>query len=632
MTEQEFIAEAKRRGKSREETLRKFRELKAAGAFSSSPMPAPQPEAPAAPSNPDLPPMPQDMSPQAAPQAPDWRQQADAIIPDWMSEFAAAANREVAEVVDFLGPDGINAVLSLAGSNRRVPTLVSEKFGAQGVLGQDGANTGIEGGFMQPGMARDAVQAAGALTAAAGGFKSVPRSADKVGSVLADLVGAGSSAVTQAARPAVEAADYAVSSLREGMPDLRRTTRAMRDAELPLKRREGTSDTFGFKLDERTGRVVADPRQAEAAKQGVDERVVTMLRDAPPKAREKMRAMLDVVDRSRKDALFEAGNRPGDMVGESITKRTRAILAANRTAAKQLDQVANALKGQPVDAQPAVQQFLNDIADMGVQFDPASRRVRYEGSDIEDVEGATRVINSALNRLYNSGKDPDAYDVHRMKRWIDERVAYGKAQEGLTGNASRMLKSLRHNLDGILDEQFPEYNRINTNYSQTIGALNTLQDAAGKRIDLTGKNAETALGTLSRRVLGNVVSRQNLVNALDEVDRVAQDVVSGRGAGQNIVPYQGQSVSELAGVTADDLDDSLVGQIRFVSELEKIFGTNASNSFLGDIAKATDRTAESLAVGDKTGPVREGARIVIDKVRGINEENALKALRELLKD
>ena len=36
MTEQEFIAEAKRRGKSREETLAKFNELKAAGAFSSS--------------------------------------------------------------------------------------------------------------------------------------------------------------------------------------------------------------------------------------------------------------------------------------------------------------------------------------------------------------------------------------------------------------------------------------------------------------------------------------------------------------------------------------------------------------------------------------------------------------------
>jgi hypothetical protein len=628
VTEKEFIAEAKRRGKSREETLRKFRELKAAGAFSDSSQPASR--APADPDIPAVPPEPMQAAPeQASAPAADWRQQADAIIPDWMGEFAAAANREVTEVLDFLGPDGVNAVLSLAGSNRRVPTLASNKFGAQGVLGQDGANTGIEGGFMQPGVARDAVQTAGALTAAAGGFKSVPRSADKIGSVLADFAGAGSSAVTA---PVRNAAPYVEDLYRRAMPDSPVGARARRQAELPLKRREGTSDTFGFKLDEGTGRVVADPRQAAAAKQGVDERVVTMLRDAPPKAREKMRAMLDVVDQSRKDALFEAGNRPSDIVGESITKRTRAILAANRTAAKQLDEVANALKGQSVDAQPAVQQFLDDIADMGVQFDPASRTVRYEGSDIEDVEGATRVINSALKRLYNSGKPPDAYDVHRMKRWIDERVAYGKAQEGLTGNASRLLKSLRHNLDGILDAQFPEYNRINTNYSETIGALNTLQDAAGKRIDLTGKNAETALGTLSRRVLGNVVSRQNLINALDEVDQVAQDVVSGRGAGQNVVPYRGRSVSELAGVTADDLDDSLIGQIRFVSELEKIFGTNASNSFMGDIAKATDRTAESLAVGDKTGPMREGARMVINKMRGVNEENALKALRELLKD
>lgn len=598
MTPEEFIAEAKRRGLPKEETRRRYDELMAAGAF------APAQSA----SNAGQPPQ-------------GWRGRADAMIPNALSEYASAANRAVTETLDFLGPGAVNAGLSLAGSNRRIPTFT------QGLDAMGG-----RGGFMPPGAARDTVRAAGALTTAAGGMAPVARQAGTVASTVADLVGAGSSAVGQAARPAIEAADYAVSTLQDAMPTMpRRVTRAMRDAELPLKRMEGTADTFGYQLN-RAGEVIRDPRQAAAAKQGVDERVVTMVRDAPPKARENMRRMLDVVEQSRKDALFEARNRPSDIVGEAITKRTRAILAGNRTAAMQLDKVAQSLKGQPVDVQPAMQRFLDDISSMGVQFDPATGKVNYAGSDIEKVKGPMRFLNNVIDRLYNSGKAPDAYDVHRMKRFIDEQVAYGKSKGGLSGRAEGIVKSLRHNLDSILDQQFPEYNRVNTNYSETIQALNALQDAAGKRIDLTGKNAETALGTLSRRVLGNVVTRQELINSLDQVDAVARKVVSGQGAGRNVVPYRPGFISDLSGVKPDDLDDSLIGQIRFVSELESIFGTNAKNSFLGDIAKATDRTAESLAVGDKTGPIREGARMAINRVRGINEENALKALRALLND
>lgn len=40
-----------------------------------------------------------------------------------LAEFAAGANRTIAGFLDFLGPDNINAVLELAGSNKRVPTF-----------------------------------------------------------------------------------------------------------------------------------------------------------------------------------------------------------------------------------------------------------------------------------------------------------------------------------------------------------------------------------------------------------------------------------------------------------------------------------------------------------------------------
>lgn len=549
---------------------------------------------------------------------------------DVLGEFAGAANRSVAEVLDFFGPGQINNVLTLLGSDRRVPTAKDALKAIPDSMGMQSRD------FMDEGTARNVVQGAGGAVPGAVGMVPVARPAATLGSAALDLLGVGATrapavaantAATLTGNPALaDAPGY----LRGQLDNLRRP-RTTLSQQASLARRSGDADTIGLRMDER-GLVVRDATQKAATKQGVDDRVVTMLRDAPAKAREKMRAMLDVVEGSRNNAKFEALNRPGDVVGESITLRTRAIASANRLAGKQLDGVASNLKGKPVDVQPAIQGFMDDLDGMGIQFNPQTGSIKFEGSDIEGLSGPSNAIGRMINRLYNSGKAPDAYDVHRMKKWIDENVAWGKSGEGLSGRAIGVMKSLRHNLDSILDQQFPEYNRVNTTYSETIQALNALQDAAGKRIDITGKNAETALGTLSRRILGNVVSRQDLMRGLDEVDQVAQKVISGNYAGTNVVPYRPEHVQRMARVTPDDLDDDIVAQIRFVSELEGIFGTNAKNSFLGDISKATDRTTESLMVGDKTGPVREGVRMAIDRVRGVNEENALKALRELLRD
>lgn len=51
-----------------------------------------------------------------------------------LSEFASGTNRTIAGFLDFLGPDNVNAVLELAGSNKRVPTF-SELTAEQGAFG-----------------------------------------------------------------------------------------------------------------------------------------------------------------------------------------------------------------------------------------------------------------------------------------------------------------------------------------------------------------------------------------------------------------------------------------------------------------------------------------------------------------
>ena len=108
---------------------------------------------------------------------------------DVLGEFAAGANRSVTEFVDFLGPDTANAILSLAGSESRVPRL-SDNI------------PGIQGGFMEEGLARDVVGATGGAIPAAAGIGSAIRSVAKPATTaISGQIQAGSKELANLAAP-----------------------------------------------------------------------------------------------------------------------------------------------------------------------------------------------------------------------------------------------------------------------------------------------------------------------------------------------------------------------------------------------------------------------------------------------
>jgi hypothetical protein len=540
----------------------------------------------------------------------------DAQIPDTLSEFASAANRATLEGVDFLTTGPVNSVLSLAGREERVPTLAGR---AQDVLGIG------QPGFMEQGPLRSVTQAGGSLVPAAASMVSVPRQAGTTVNTVLDVVGAGSSSLTA---PVRNTTPYFQGMYESIVPPNPLTAARRKQVEIPLKRRTGAADTFGFKLDDQN-QVVRTKAHDRARKQGLKESVVTMVQSAPPKAREKFATMLDIIEQGRLNERFAGTNSPSDVVGESIANRLAVIIDANRAAGGRLDEVASTLRGQSVDVAPAIDGFLSDLKDMGIAFDPQSGFVEFDGSIIEGLEGPQNAIARMIRRLRNT-QAPDAYDVHRMKRWIDENVTYGKNAEGLAGSAEGVVKALRHRLDTALDEYFPAYNKVNTEYATTRRAIDSMQSVAGKRVDLTGDYAETALGDLSRRVLGRAVSRQQLLRALDEVDNVAREVVS--GGGTEVAPYRNAVNRSGRVVTTDDLDDDIIGQVIFVSQLEEVFGTSRGNSLLGEMQKAGGRMTDNLVQSGRPNVVGEMSRAALNRVRGINEENAIKAFRELLED
>ncbi len=350
-------------------------------------------------------------------------------------------------------------------------------------------------------------------------------------------------------------------------------------------------------------KIEKDKPAIETIKQGFDEGVVAAIKGSSNNDKKIMYKMALMMERSKKNALFGTTNRPGDIVGESLMNRFKIVHRANESSGKNLDAVAKSLKGKHVNYQSAVTGFMDDLGEMGISVKD-NLNLNFMGSDIEGLVGPERIINQIFKRMRNT-KPPDAYDLHRMKKFIDEQVSYGKSAEGLTGRAERVIKRLRHNIDGILDSNFKRYDDINTTYSETRGVIDLLQDVAGKKMDLTGPNANKAVGVLMRRLMSNTQSRVRLMDAINDLELTA-------------------------GKYGKKPKDDLMMQVLFADELDSVFGPAARTSFQGQIGQAIDRSAR--AAKNTEGAVIEAAVSVAEKLRGINQENAFKAIRKLLKD
>lgn len=350
--------------------------------------------------------------------------------------------------------------------------------------------------------------------------------------------------------------------------------------------------------------VKSDRIAQEAIKQGFDEGLVAAVKQTTPVNKSKLYRMATIAEKAKQDAVFGSTNRPADVAGDSLAQRIKTIRKVNQEAGQQLDGVAKSLRGQKGDLATPSDNFAKNLNEMGVQ-ENGDGSLNFVGSDIEGIAGAEKILKQVASRVRKLDAD-DAYDMHRLKRYIDEQVTYGKTTEGLSGKAERTLKNLRADIDASLDAQFPEYNRVNTQYADTIGALDAFQDAAGTKVNLFGENSEKALGTVSRRLLSNTQSRVNLIDSIKNIDDVAKKY----------------------GTT---FDDDIMTQVLFADELDKVFGPAARTSLQGDVGKGVKRGLETAA-GQRTltGIGIDAASAAIEKARGINEQNAFKSIKELL--
>ena len=360
--------------------------------------------------------------------------------------------------------------------------------------------------------------------------------------------------------------------------------------------------TAKFMIDG-AGQVKADPIAKSVIKQGFDEGVVAAVKGSSKQDVIRMREMIDIVEKGKANRTFFLKNRPEDVVGKTILDRWSSVRDINKKAGSELDNVAKSLQGQKVNLGDATETFFNDLENLGVSVD-SSFKTSFSDLSVGDIPAAKSFIQRIVKNL--SLVKGDAFKAHRLKKLIDEQVSFGKAGEGITGKTESIIKNLRRNVDQSLDGTFVEYNDVNTRFADTKQALDDFRDAAGaKNFNPYSETADKFVGVLSRRLLSNVQSRSRLMDSLTGLERSA----STHGV---------------------EFSDDIFTQAMFADELENVFGSFAPKSLQGVTEKAILEAGRDVKGGVVDLGIKAAAKGA-EKLRGINDENAIKSLKELLK-
>jgi len=119
------------------------------------------------------------------------------------------------------------------------------------------------------------------------------------------------------------------------------------------------------------------------------------------------------------------------------------------------------------------------------------------------------------------------------------------------------------------------------------------------------KNASTAIGQESRKLLSNYNTRVRMMDSLKEIEDLAID-------------------------TGLKVSDDILSQTMYADILDRSFGTSAQRSLAGETAKGFSGPQLLQAGADPvTGALIGGAKL-IDKLKGKSPEKAFKALESML--
>lgn len=341
-------------------------------------------------------------------------------------------------------------------------------------------------------------------------------------------------------------------------------------------------------------RVVKDKTAQAAIKSGFDEGAAIITKVADKVDNRAFKRMVDVVRRMKSSAKDRDLLRPSDVLGNSMARLFTDVKKRNSDFGKGIDREASKLSGKQVNSQPALGGLIKDLRSLDVSFD--GLQPSFAGSNFV---GSNRLVTEVMSRL---GGKPTALKLHKLKRFIDRQISFGKqTQSGIEASSGEMLRNVRRNINNELNSKFPDYRIENAGYSRTLEALDSFEKLAGKNVNIFKPSGASALGTLFRRISSNATSRSLLIDSVDLIKRAA---------------------SKQANRQAGDL----LNQKIFADALEETFKIPPKNAFKNEISKSVQ------AVRSPVDALKDAALEKVLKPFLPSEAKAMKAIQKLLRE
>lgn len=358
-------------------------------------------------------------------------------------------------------------------------------------------------------------------------------------------------------------------------------------------------------------RVVTNPAEKFAQRIGVDDRTIIRIKRANNATKTKMNKMLNIHRRGLKNPEFGDRTRASRVAGESLLERVKYLDNVKSDAGKRLDSVALSLKGKPANFDPAMNRFRESLARLGVTFDENTGIIDFSESQLRGTGGASsrRLIRDIFEDA-SRGNGLDAYRGHQFKKFLDIETDIGKqtTSKPLAKDVVNAAKRLRHDIDDILDSSFPAYDDVNTRYKTTLEAIDSFDKLMPSEMTTKDLRAADSLGTLMRRVYGNPQTRDPLINAIDELNRVSE-------------MYGGK------------FNDDPIALGAFANSLDNHLGRLQETSIGADISKGSADAARMATAAATAGKseIPQGAQRIFDRFMPDRSEQMGKAFEQLLR-
>jgi len=314
-----------------------------------------------------------------------------------------------------------------------------------------------------------------------------------------------------------------------------------------------------------------------------------------------MDKMLDVVERGLKNQTYAMKNRPGQVVGDTVLEKYNYVLDVNKKAGQAVSKASENLRNIDVDTRAPLSTFFDELNKIGVKID-ADGQLDFAGSSV--TSSGETLLKKILPKIKVAQENTNGFQAHTLKKALQKNVEYGQlsVENKLDTDVQRIAKNLATDINDVLRKRSGAYKKANTDFSETIDVINEFRKAAGKNFNVDSPSANEFVGKKMRGLLANIQSREKLMDSLLGLDEVGKKY----GA---------------------KFDNDIFTQVMFIDDLERTFGTFAPTGIEGVTGKAVAKGIR----GDKLGAVADVGGSIIQKARGVNEANALKALRQLVK-